>query len=93
MPIDCKSIFGLRAIALILSGENFFNGCFSVGYGVSRYHLSSSGFNCTTLWLFFDPHGTAVSQKLVLCESVSTKCTFFVEFWNCSITPFIFENI
>ena len=63
MPIDCKSIFGLRAIALMLSGENFFNGCNSVGYGVSRWYLSSLGFNCTTLLLFFDPHGTAVSQK------------------------------
>ena len=34
-PIDCKSINGLLAIALMLSGENFFNGCISVGYGVS----------------------------------------------------------
>ena len=29
-------MFGLLAIALMLSGENFFNGCISVGYGVSR---------------------------------------------------------
>ena len=36
MPIDCKSIFGLRATALILSGENFFSGCVNVGYCVSR---------------------------------------------------------
>ena len=36
MPIDCKSIFGLRAIALMFSGENFFYGCISVGYGVRR---------------------------------------------------------
>ena len=36
MPIDYKSIFGLRAIALMLSGKNFFNGCISVGYGVRR---------------------------------------------------------
>ena len=36
MPIDCKSIFGLRAIALMLSGENFFNVCMSVGYGLRR---------------------------------------------------------
>ena len=34
--IDCKSILGLLAIARILSGENFFNGCINVGYGVSR---------------------------------------------------------
>ena len=34
MPIDCKSILGLRAIALTLSGENFLSGCISVGYGV-----------------------------------------------------------
>ena len=34
--IDCKSIFALRAIALILSGGNYFNGCINVGYGVSR---------------------------------------------------------
>ena len=63
MPIDCKSIFGLRAIARMLSGENFFNGCINVGYGFNRLYLSSSGFNFTTLWLFSDPHGTAVSQK------------------------------
>ena len=36
MPIDCKSVFGLRAIAIVLSDENFFNGCVSVGYGVRR---------------------------------------------------------
>ena len=36
MPIDCKSIFGFRAIALMLSGENFFSGGINVGYGVSR---------------------------------------------------------
>ena len=36
MPINCKSMFGLRAIALRLSGENFFSGCISVGYGVRR---------------------------------------------------------
>ena len=35
-PIDFKSIFGLRAIALMHSGENFFNGCISVGYVVRR---------------------------------------------------------
>ena len=36
MPIDCNPIFGLRAISLMLSGGNFFNGCISVGYGVRR---------------------------------------------------------
>ena len=36
MPIDYKSIFGLRAIALMLSGENFFSGGINVGYGASR---------------------------------------------------------
>ena len=36
MPIDCKPILGLRAIALMLSGENFLSGCISVGYGVRR---------------------------------------------------------
>ena len=36
IPIDCKSIFGLRAIALMLSGENFLSDCINVGYGVSR---------------------------------------------------------
>ena len=36
MPIDCRSIFGLRAIARLLSGENCFNGGINVGYGVSR---------------------------------------------------------
>ena len=38
-------------------------------------YLSSFGFSCTTLWLFSDPHGTAVLQKYVQLESVSTKCT------------------
>ena len=36
MPIDCKSISGLRAITLMLSGESFLSGCISVGYGVRR---------------------------------------------------------
>ena len=36
MPIDCKSIFGLRAIALLLSGKKFLSGCISVGHGVRR---------------------------------------------------------
>ena len=36
IPSDCKSIFGLRAIALMLSGENFLSGCNNVGNGVSR---------------------------------------------------------
>ena len=62
----------LRAIALILSGD------ISVGYGVRREYLSSSGFSCLTLWLFYDQHGTAVSQKPVCLESVLTKCTFFL---------------
>ena len=48
-PIDSRSIFGLRAVALILSGEIFFNGCISVGYGLSGQLLFLSGFNCTTL--------------------------------------------
>ena len=34
MPIGCKSMLGFRAIALMFSVENFFNGCMSVGYGV-----------------------------------------------------------
>ena len=45
IPIDCRSILGLRAMALIVLGGNFFNGCISVGYGVNRLYLSSSGFN------------------------------------------------
>ena len=36
MPIVCKSILGLRAIALMLSGENFSSGCLSVRHGVKR---------------------------------------------------------
>ena len=36
MPIDCKSIFGLRAMALMLSGENFLSSCIRVGNGVKR---------------------------------------------------------
>ena len=36
MPFDYKSILGLRAIALMLSGENFLSGCLSVGYCVRR---------------------------------------------------------
>ena len=56
--------FGFAAIVLMLSGENNFNGGINVGYGVSKKYLSSSGFNCTTLWLFSDPHVTAVSQNM-----------------------------
>ena len=36
VPVDCKSILGLRAIAPMLSGKNFLSGCMSVGYGVRR---------------------------------------------------------
>ena len=36
IPIDCKSIFGLQAIALMLSGENFLSGYINVGYGLRR---------------------------------------------------------
>ena len=36
VPIDCKSILGLRAKALRISGENFLSGCMSVGFGVRR---------------------------------------------------------
>ena len=36
MPVDCKSMLGFRAIALILSDESLFSGCISVGYGVIR---------------------------------------------------------
>ena len=93
MPIDCKSIFGLRSMASILSDENFFNSCINVGYGVCRYFLSFSGFSCAILWLFSDPHGTVVSQKLVLRESVSTKCTFFCKILVIFIASFVFKNI
>ena len=48
-PIDSRSVIGLRAVALVLSVENFFNGCISVGYGVSGQLLFSLGFICTTL--------------------------------------------
>ena len=54
-----------------------FNGYVSVGYGGRRYYLSSSGFNCTTLWLFSDSHETAVSHKQILRESVSLNFTLF----------------
>ena len=79
MLIDCKLIFGLRAKGLMLSGESFFNDSISVGYGVRRQYLFSSGFNCTSLWLFSDPHGTAVSQKQVIRESLTTK---YVHYFN-----------
>ena len=36
MPFDCKSILGLRAKALMLSGEMFLSGCMSVEYVVRR---------------------------------------------------------
>ena len=81
-------------MALMLSGKIFLSDCINVGYGVSRKYLSSSGFNCTTLWLFSDPNGTAVSQKYVRLESVSTKCTlFFTEYRDSFITTFVFKNI
>ena len=34
--IDCRSIFGLRAIARMLSGEIFLRGDIRVRYGVRR---------------------------------------------------------
>ena len=37
IPIDCESKLGLRAIALMLSGENFLSGCMSVGYAVAIF--------------------------------------------------------
>ena len=36
MPFYCRFIFGLRAIALMLSGEKFFKGGLKIGYGVRR---------------------------------------------------------
>ena len=36
IPIDCKSILGFRAMALMLLGENFLSDCINVGYGVRR---------------------------------------------------------
>ena len=36
MPFDCISIFGLRAIALMPSGESFFYDGAKVGYGLRR---------------------------------------------------------
>ena len=36
IPFDCKFLLGLRAIARMLSGENFPNGDINVGYGVTR---------------------------------------------------------
>ena len=71
-------MLGLRAIACMLSSKNFFNGGSNVGYGVRRPHLSSSGFNCTSLWLFSDPRGTTVSQKYVRRDSVFTNYTLFL---------------
>ena len=41
--MHCKSILGFRAIARMLSGENFFKGCNKVEYGVRRYNPSSFG--------------------------------------------------
>ena len=61
----------------MLSAENFFEGDVSVRYGVRRYDLSSLGLSCTTLWLFSDPQRTAVSQKYVRRDSLSTKCASF----------------
>ena len=64
MPFESRSIFWLRAIARMLSGENFFRGGIESRYGVRRKNLSSFGLSCTILWLFLDPHETDVSQKL-----------------------------
>ena len=72
LPIDCRSRFGLRAIARMFSGKNFFKNCIKVGYGGRRQFLSAFGLNCTTLWLFSDPHRTAVSQNYVCRAKVST---------------------
>ena len=45
------------------------------------------------LWLFSDPHGTAVSQKKVLRESIKKiYFIFFLEYWDSFIASFIFKN-
>ena len=70
-------VYFLRAIARMLSGENCFKDDISVGYGVRRYYFSSFALSYTTLWVFSGPHETAVSQKFVRHDSVSTNCSLF----------------
>ena len=65
ISIQNRSVFGVRAIANMLSSENFFIRGINVGYVVHRKNLSSSGLSFTTLLLYFDPHWTAVSQNYV----------------------------
>ena len=45
--------------------------------------------SCTPFWLYSVAHETAVSQKYILRDRVSTKCTFFVKYWY----AFIVSNI
>ena len=71
-------MLGLRAIARMFSNKTFFNGGSNVGYGVRRPYFSSLGFNCTSLWLFSDPRGTAVFQKYVRRDSVFTIYTLIL---------------
>ena len=56
--------------------------------------MSSCGFSCIILWLFSDPHETAVSQNYVRLKSVSIdKINFiFVENRDSFITPFILSS-
>ena len=82
-PIDWRSMFRLRAIARMISGEIFLRGHIRVRYGVSRYNLSAFGLSSTKLWLISDPQKTALSQKVFRRDSVSTKCTqLFLKYSN-----------
>ena len=73
MPFNCKSMFRLQAIARKLLGKIFSKSDKNIGYWVRRKYLSSFSLCCTMLWLFSDQNETAVSQKFVRHDSVSTK--------------------
>ena len=58
-------------------------------------YLYSSGFSCTLLWLFSDPHGIAISQPKTSSsgECIDKVCFFKKKYWDSFITSFIFKNI
>ena len=77
IPIVWISTLVLRAIAWMLPGEKFFKGDIEVGYGARIIFI----FVLNNLYCFvakFGSHGTAASQKYVLRDRVSTRCTLFL---------------
>ena len=68
IPLGCKSIFGFLALVQKFLGENFSSGGIDMEHGASKSNFTSSGFICTTLWLYSDPEVTAVTQIMFVLQ-------------------------